>query len=367
MNAPDRAQALTLELETPVDDHRPVYLSGNFNNWALDEERFRMRKTGHGKYIFTFPPHQPLPPKLEYKYIRGGWENKELDVNGNTTNNRTLENKQGLFVRDFVPRWLNYGMPYNPAFLPKIITLADDYHLHPIDRTRRIRVLLPHDYDRSLDRYPVLYMHDAQNLFDEKSPYGNWAIDQQLAVLTEKGMGGIIVVAVDHGGPDRIREFLPVGNRRFGPGEGRDWVKFLAGRLKPDVDRLFRTLPQRQFTGVGGSSLAGLVSIYAGIMFAEVFGRLLIFSPSLWAARNSQFDVDRFYQPQPTRIYFYAGGKEGVGVAQSARDFKKAIGTTRWDGRQVKTKISIDRQGRHSENYWGVEFPKAVEWLFFKK
>ena len=80
--------AITIELTTPVDDNRPVFIVGNFNNWSVDEQRFKLRRLSHGKFMFSFPKDMILPARLEYKYVRGGWENKELDDFGNTTENR---------------------------------------------------------------------------------------------------------------------------------------------------------------------------------------------------------------------------------------------------------------------------------------
>ena len=82
---------LSVELTTPVDDPRPVYIVGNFNNWRLDEERFRMKRIAHGRFSFHFPIDVTLPEVLEYKYVRGGWENQELDEYGNMTQNRVLQ------------------------------------------------------------------------------------------------------------------------------------------------------------------------------------------------------------------------------------------------------------------------------------
>jgi predicted alpha/beta superfamily hydrolase len=357
--------ALTLELTTPIDDTRPVYIVGNFNDWATDQERFRLRRIAHGKFFFTFPADMKLPSPLEYKYVRGGWENKELDTFGNTTQNRVLENPQD-FVQDFVPRWSNYGLMFNPAFLPKIHLLSDEFYSPQLKKTRRVRVLLPHNYaQESHKRYPVLYLHDAQNLFDDNAPFGNWGIDRKLAVLAEKGIGDIIVVAIDHGGVNRIKEFLPISSKRHGTAVGKKYVRFIAQTLKKTIDAEFRTLPDRLHTGIGGSSMGGLISIYAGLMYPKVFGRLMVFSPSLWITRNVAFDTIQFFQPIPTKIYAYAGEKEGSGMVPNVKRFLQSVKNQGFDGSVVDFKLSVDPNGEHNEGRWGQEFPKAVEWLFF--
>lgn len=361
-----KKQPLTLELTTPIDDRRPVYVVGNFNNWTTEQARFKMRRVATGKFVLTFPPDVLLPQRLEYKYVRGGWENKELDTFGNTTHNRILEHPQGV-VNDFVARWSNYGLTFTPSFLPKIEVVSDAFYSPELKKNRRVVALLPYDYAQKTEkRYPVLYLQDAQNLFDDKAPFGNWAIDKKLAVLAEKGMGDIIVIAVDHGGETRINEFLPpTKDTKLGQSEGRKYVKFIAKTLKPHIDTHFRTLTDRLHTGIGGSSMGGLISIYAGLIHPETFGRLMIFSPSLWAVQNAPFAAIRFFKPIPTKIYAYAGGKEGANVVPNVKNFQKTIQAQGFDDTKIGFKLTVDPYGLHNERRWGEEFPKAVEWLFF--
>jgi predicted alpha/beta superfamily hydrolase len=361
-----KKQTLTIELTTPIDDRRPVYFVGNFNNWTTEQTRFKMTRVASGRFMLTFPPDIHLPHRLEYKYVRGGWENQELDTFGNATHNRVVENPHG-FIRDFVARWSNYGLTFTPSFLPKIHVVSPAFFSPELKKKRRVVALLPHDYDaQTSKRYPVLYLQDAQNLFDDKSPYGNWGIDKKLAVLAEQGMGDIIVIAVDHAGDTRINEFLPpTKDRELGHSEGRKYVKFLSKTLKPHIDAQFRTLPDRLHTGIGGSSMGGLISIYAGLIYPETFGRLMLFSPSLWAVQNAPFAAIRFFKPVPTRIYAYAGEKEGASVVPNVRNFQKAIQAQGFDDSKVGFKLVVDPNGLHNEKRWGEEFPKAVEWLFF--
>jgi predicted alpha/beta superfamily hydrolase len=362
---PHRANnALCIELTTSVDDKRPIYLVGNFNNWTVDDSRFKLQRMASGKYTFTFPADVQLQQHTTYKYVRGGWENQELDSFGNKTQNRVLDNPHGT-VYDFVPLWSNYGLDFNPAFLPKIKVINEAFDMPQLKKKRRVSILLPHDYDKqSQKRYPVIYLQDGQNLFDPHSPFGNWAIDQKLAVLAEKGMGNVIVVAVDHGGPERINEFLPVKHNRLGTADGKKYVRFMAETLKPFIDSHFRTLSDRNNTAIGGSSLAGLITLYAGLMYPQFFGKLMVFSPSLWVTRNVPFDTIQFFQPVPTKIYIYAGGKEGTSMVPNVKNFRDSLKNQGFDSSAIHIKLSIDPNGEHSESRWGQEFPRAVEWLF---
>lgn len=366
--AASQSTTLTLELTTPVDDARPVYITGTFNDWLVDDARFKMERVAAGKFFFTFPKNVKITDKTEYKYIRGGWENQELDAFGNTTQNRKMP-KLNSIITDFVPRWSNYGLTFSPKFLPKIEVISEHFEMPQLKKKRRVVALLPYDYaENAQKRYPVLYLQDAQNLFDKKSPYGNWAVDKKLAVLAERGMGDIIVIAIDHGGSERINEFLPpipTSSGKMGRSEGRGYVNFIAKNLKKHIDEHYRTLPERQHTGIGGSSMGGLITVYAGLMYPNIFGKLMIFSPSLWAVNAVAFDTIHFFQPIPTRIYAYAGGKEGSNMVPNVSRFFNTIKQKGLDASQVLFKISIDPDGEHNEIRWGQEFPKAIEWLFF--
>ena len=132
-----------------------------------------------------------------------------------------------------------------------------------------------------------------------------------MAVLAEQNKGGIIIVAIDNGDEDRLHEFAPYTHPKFGKGAGKKYANFIVRTLKPYIDKNYRTRTERQFTGIGGSSMGGLISIYAGLMYPETLGRLMIFSPSLWVSDKIYFDSIEFFNPLETKIYVYAGGKEG--------------------------------------------------------
>ncbi len=355
---------LTIELTTSIDDRRPVYLVGNFNNWNAEDTQFKLKRTAFGKFSYSFPIDMSLPRRIEYKYVRGGWENQELDEFGNRTYNRVVDNPKGT-VYDFVPRWSNYGLDFNPQYLPRIEIISEQFDMPQLKKKRKVSILLPYNYDtQPLKKYPVLYLQDGQNLFNPQSPFGNWGIDKKLAVLAEKGVGDMIVVAIDHAGKERVNEFLPIKNKDLGISEGKKYLQFIAETLKPYVDNHFRTLPERNHTAIGGSSLGGLISIYAGLRFPKTFGRLMVFSPSLWVTQNISFNLIAFFQPIATKIYVYAGGNEGSNMVTNIKKFKENMYSQGFNSDNIHFKLSIDPQGTHSEYRWGQEFPKAMEWLF---
>jgi predicted alpha/beta superfamily hydrolase len=263
-----------------------------------------------------------------------------------------------------VPNWKKHGTGYDPAFYPDIRIVAKRFNVPQLRKRRRIAVLLPWNYDQSDRRYPVLYLQDGQNLFEDTAPFGTWGVDKQLAALAERGLGDFIVVAIDHGGKERINEYSPYDLPKWGEGHGRAYARFMAETLKPHIDSSFRTLPDRAHTGVGGSSMGGLISIYAGVMFPEVYSKFMIFSPSLWASPKLFFEPLRLGAFPDTRIYLYGGGKEGSRMAHNLERFKHLLESRGFDPARLQIQLAYDPAGQHNEARWGQEFPRAAEWLF---
>lgn len=356
-------ERLVIEMQTAEQSDLPVYLTGNFNDWKAPDESYRMEKVEENRYRFTFADTRFLPAVLEYKYVRGDWSGEEINDHGQPVNNRRLSSRARKAV-DRVPRWKRAHIDYDPGLLPEIRIISEHFEIPQLIRTRRITALLPHDYEQSDRRYPVLYLQDGQNLFDEYAPYGNWALDKKLAQLAEKDMADVIIIAIDHARENRIVEFTPSAKTKLGAGEGKKYVRFLADTLKPFVDKHFRTIPDRTHTGIGGSSMGGLISIYAGLMYPEVFGKLLIFSPSLWVAPNIHFHAIHLEESYDMKIYIYGGEGESANMVPNIRKFKQALEES-GSAANIQFKLSVDPQGEHNEERWGEEFPQALEWLFF--
>lgn len=359
----DSENKLQFELTTTdVADNISIYLTGNFNNWLEKDERFKLDKISDQKYYFEFSDKSLLPNPLTYKYIRGSWNNVELDLYGNSVENRSINPLEGL-VQDHVPRWKRDGKNFKEDFLPEIQVISEQFEIPQLIKTRRISALLPYNYQETDRRYPVLYLQDGQNLFDDFAPFGNWSLDKKLAILAEMGLGDLIVIAIDHAEEERIEEFTPSYKTKLGRGEGKKYTRFLADTLKPYIDLTFRTLGDRENTGIGGSSMGGLISIYAGMMYPEVYSKLMIFSPSLWVAPNIHFHAINFDESLDTRIYLYGGAEESVNMIPNLKRFKQTI-EQQGVGANIDFNLSIDPNGKHNEARWGEEFPKAIEWLF---
>jgi predicted alpha/beta superfamily hydrolase len=193
-------------------------------------------------------------------------------------------------------------------------------------------------------------------------------VDETLDSLHARGDAGAIVVAVDHGGAHRLDEYDPWRNPdpKLGGGEGDAYVDFLARTLKPYVDRHYRTRPDAAHTGVMGSSMGGLVSLYAALRYPGVFGRAGVFSCACWIARPQLLAYARRARPgvAAPRLYFVTGARE-TADGGPARDQRAVVDTLRaagWPAAAVRALTPAD--GRHAEWFWRREFPAAYRWLF---
>lgn len=355
---------MRFELYTEETDDRNIYITGNFNGWNPKNDQYELQKLDSQNYYIDIDS-ETLPDEIDYKFTKGGWENVELDKFGNITPNRKAL-KSAEKSSDVVEKWrLNWG-PFKKEFFPIAEVISDEFYIPQLDRYRKIWALLPFDYYTSDKKYPVLYLQDAQNLFNEGSGYGNWEIDKKLSILAEYKRGDVIIVAIEHGSEERIKEYIFDNDNVANGSEGKKYIRFITDTLKPHVDQNYRTKKDRDNTGIGGSSLGALISIYSGFLYPEVYSKLLIFSPSLWVEPNNNFPMMNFRVPFKTKIYLYGGGQEGSKMVKRIEIFEEYL--KRWEKKNLfdfEFRTSINPEGTHNEFYWSQEFPRAIEWLFY--
>lgn len=250
-------------------------------------------------------------------------------------------------------------------FKPIIEVIEEEYEIPQLNATRKISALLPHDYYETDKQYPVLYLQDGQNLFNPLAPFGDWAIDKSMIKLAEQGFSDIIIIAIDHGEKERVLEYLPYYHPRFGKGKGKFYIEFMIEKLIPYVNKNYRTLTDFEHTGIGGSSMGGLISFYAGLANPGVFGKMMIFSPSLWISKMI-FDHTKSFEPlNQAKIYLYAGGQESEHHLPNVQKLESIIRKKMVQGHQIDLHFSINESGKHTEVHWREEFPKALKWLYF--
>ncbi|GIL08520.1 MAG: hypothetical protein BroJett033_0310 [Chloroflexota bacterium] len=247
-----------------------------------------------------------------------------------------------------------------------------------LDNQRDILVYLP-DGHAAGRRYPVIYMHDGQNLFDEATSFaGEWHTDEVMQALEREGTAAIIV-GIPNMGAARIDEYSPFIERRDSRGRGDLYTRFIVETVKPLVDASFQTLPGREHTGVMGSSLGGIISLYAFFAQSHVFGFVGALSPALWFARRASLDWVQTRPFAPGRIYLDVGTAEAadsrrkpllrwLGEAPSARfvrearamhDLLRAKGYR--DGYDL---LYVEDEGApHNESAWTRRLPGALRFL----
>lgn len=232
--------------------------------------------------------------------------------------------------------------------------------------TREITVYLPAGYDERQDRsYPVLYMQDGQNLFDAHRAYvpGNhWRLQEAAdAAIGDRTAEPMIIVGVDHAGPARIDEYTPVVDRKHnGGGRAADYARFLIEELKPSIDARFRTRPEAESTGIGGSSLGGLVSLYVALKHPEVFRRAAVMSPSVWWGDCAILGDAEAFDGAPPRLWLDIGGREGLEALRNARALHDRLAAKGWRD----FSYFEDRRADHSERAWARRVRTALEFLF---
>lgn len=259
------------------------------------------------------------------------------------------------------------------------IAIPGDLRLHDLRsrifrNTRTVRVWLPPGYDaRGKVRYPVLYLNDGQNLFDPATAFAGvaWQVGETTQqLIVEKKIAPLIIVGIDNTGENRIREYLPY--RTTDPPVprplGARYPEFLQREVMPLIEKNYRVGLGPEYTGLGGSSLGGLIALYAHLALPGVFGRVLIESPSLFVANRTILEECRSFGNWAERIYLGIGTRE-VGDPskdqRAVRDVRELAKILRGAGvRRGRLKVWIQQGAPHSEGAWAARFPQALEFLY---
>ena len=270
------------------------------------------------------------------------------------------------------------GLAQRPHTLAGDVRLQKDFHSKILDNNRDLIVYLPPGYDASSNqRYPVLYFHDGQNLFDGATSYipgQEWRLDETAQELIKAGkIAPLIIVGLYNTGKARVDEYTPVPDARYKVGGKADlYGRMLVEEVKPFIDREYRTLKDAKHTGLGGSSLGGLVSLYLGLKYPNVFGRLAVVSPSVfWGDKFIVHYVEALSGKPVERIWLDIGTKEG----QNSGEQQETVTNTRLlESALVKKGWKLEKdlkyfeaQGaEHNERAWAARVGPMLEFLFGK-
>ncbi|WP_353068673.1 alpha/beta hydrolase-fold protein [Tunturibacter empetritectus] len=247
--------------------------------------------------------------------------------------------------------------------------IVSEFHSEILPDDRVVSVYLPPQYlEQEKRRFPVFYLNDGQNLFDGRTSYlagRTWRAHTTADELTLNGeIEPVILVGVANAGIRRMAEYTPTRDFKLGGGEGRSYGRLLVEELKPLIDGSYRTLTDAKNTGLGGSSLGGLISLYLGFMYPEVFGKLAVMSPSLWWDQRSIFNVVDQTRPRPVlSIWLDIGTAEGVRHVRDTDHLERQLIKRGWQTGKDLLYEKVDG-AVHDENSWAERFGDVLRFHF---
>jgi predicted alpha/beta superfamily hydrolase len=337
---------------------KEIYLAGDFNNWNPADTAWKLQSGPQGGYqrVKSMPAG-----KYNFKAAKGSWDRVECGSGGAYMDNRAISILHDTTIVLNIADWQdNY-----PAAVKKhtasanVHIISENFNIPQLNRQRRVWIYLPANYATSHKKYPVIYMHDGQNLFDEyTSGFGEWGIDELLDKMRVKDQ--CIIIGIDHGGEYRMSEYNPYDSK-YGKGRGDDYVDFLVKTLKPYIDKHYRTKTGAKYTTVAGSSMGGLISLYAVIKYPNVFGNAGVFSPAFWIAPGIYPFAQQTKLFQNVRFYFVCGDIEDdtmVANMQKMAAIIRAKGIS-----AANTPVVIIKGAKHNETQWNNDFPAFYNWL----
>src|SRR5918992_5281785 len=255
-------------------------------------------------------------------------------------------------------------------------TLTGDFRLHHNFRSqflperRSFIVSLPPGYSpKAARRYPTLYFHDGQNVFDKATSVGEeWRADETAQELITAGqIEPLIMIGVYNTGVQRIGEYTPTAMPGKGGGQADAYGRMLVEELKPLIDRKYKTLPGAGSTGMAGSSLGGLLTLHLGLKYPTVFSRLAVLSPSVWwDGRVILRSVESLPGKLPFRIWLDAGTAEGEEVLRDSRALRDALTGKGWAEGQDLAYHEAEG-GQHNEASWAGRVAPFLKFLYPRK
>jgi predicted alpha/beta superfamily hydrolase len=345
---------------TPPEDS--LYIAGNFTGWEPGAAEYMLHKNALGKWNITLAA-QPSGTTIKFKFTRGSWETVEKGPGGEEIADRTFVFGSVDSVDVTIANWADAGGGGNSTAASNVKIISTDFYIPQLNRTRRIWMYFPPDYETSEQHYPVLYMHDGQNLFDAITSFsGEWEVDETLNTLSAQGKRVPIVVGIDNGGGNRIAEYTPWTNQQYGGGDGEKYIQFLVETLKPFIDQNYRTLPDRENTGIMGSSLGGLISHFGSLTYQETFGKAGLFSPSYWFSDSVWGFTHESSKQEELRFYQLCGTNESAGMVAEMQRMNDSLVSIGFGQDKIANKIVT--AGQHNEKLWREGFGEAYLWLF---
>lgn len=335
-----------------------IFLAGDFNGWNPADTAWKMKWADSGVILA-----KQLPVgKISFKITRGSWERVECDSAGKAIPNREHTIAHDTTIVLNVAVWQDYApaQKVKHTASANVHIISEKFDMPQLGRQRRIWIYLPADYETSGRKYPVLYMHDGQNLFDEATGnFGEWGVDETLDKLPVKQR--CIVVGIDNGGSERLAEYSPYASKYAKEAQGDKYIDFLVNTLKPYIDGHYRTQKDVKHTAIAGSSMGGLISFYAILKYPKVFGKAGVFSPAFWINP----EIFQYARQTPlnktSAFYFTCGDEEG---STMTTDMQKIYDILKPKSKTAgQSPVVVLKGERHNEKQWRGSFPAFYDWL----
>src|SRR3954454_22565800 len=272
--------------------------------------------------------------------------------------------------------WSRMGSGMRNLFhrMSRTSVVAPELRLHRnlrsqfLETGRTLIVYVPPGYDTNAHkRYPVLYMHDGQNLFDPSTAFGGneWRLDDTAEELIERGaIEPLIIVGIYNTGEQRLHEYTPNVDAKLGGGKADLYGRMIVEEVKPFIEKTYRTLAGAENTGMGGSSLGGLVTLHLGLKYPNVFGKLAVLSPSVWW--DNKFilrKMERLRAKPPLKIWLDMGTAEGGISLEDTEMLRDAMSAKGWQvGRDLA--YSEIEGATHSEVAWAERVGPFLRFLY---
>ncbi len=375
-SAANKSTAVTFDVAVPLGTpvNAEVWLSGSdeaLGKW--NGAGVKLSRSPDGRYHGTVT--LPAGAVVEYKLTRGSWETVEKDASGQEVRNRSLTvgtRKQRVTLT--VARWADQNTEPAQHTLVGNIRYLRAVSSRFLPRKRDIIVWLPPGYDENPKRrYPVFYMHDGQNLMDVATAYSGaeWRVDEAATQLVQAGEVEPLIIVGVYNTEDRFDEYTHVKDNgefaEFGGGKADAYGRFLVEELKPMIDRTFRTKPGPEATGLGGSSLGGLVTMHLGIKYPQVFRRLAVVSPSVfWANKDIVARVKALTKKQPSKIWVDIGTEESKGSQETVEDTRLLRDALVAEGWVMDKDLKyLEVVGAfHTESAWADRIDDILKYLY---
>jgi predicted alpha/beta superfamily hydrolase len=339
-----------------------INLAGSFNGWNPDDGKYQFTKQENTWEITLDNVGKGIH---QFKCTQGSWETVEDSTNGVDIANRivNLQSDTTIYITTHSWKRVEDTKPRKHTASANVHVISDSFYMPQLKRKRKVWIYLPSNYATSKQKYPVLYMQDAQNLFDEfTAPFGEWNVDETLDSLQKQTGKFSIVVGIDHGDKKRLVEYNPYFAKELGAGEGIAYTEFLVKILKPFIDKSYRTKTDPSNTAIVGSSMGALISTYAMLKYPTVFGSAGIFSPAYWIAPSiNNFTKKSISKNANNRFWFYGGGKEGFTMMADMLIIRNIVSK-----KAIDTVLTTDENGQHNEAAWRKWFPAFYLWWMAK-